>query len=100
MARPEYVSLPHGSGLAGGGNDDEQLGTAVIKQAMDLWFTPEVTRRQALGLATRPFTWNAGQVPISPRGGDPVVRLNEEVRGIVRATANGRVWLARGDSTS
>lgn len=67
-----------------GAHDD--IGHAVMRQALDLWISPEVARRQALDRIPTPFTLRAGQVLISPREGQPIVRLNEEVKGVVRAT--------------
>lgn len=48
-------------------------------QYMELWFIPEIKKRQAAGTAESPFKFSAGQV-IFRVGKDPIVRLNNEVR--------------------
>jgi hypothetical protein len=59
----------------------------LLQQVFELWAQPEVERRQVLGTMPRPAQVHAVQVLLRADG--PVdVRLNDEVRGIARATAD------------
>jgi uncharacterized protein (UPF0332 family) len=51
----------------------------TFDQAMTLWVGPEIEQRQKQGLTPKPFRLRAAQVLFPPDGGQPVVRLNEQV---------------------
>lgn len=62
----------------------------LMQQAFELWITPEVTRRQALGELPTPFDIRAAQRLQWPNGRIEV-RLNDEVRGVGLVRANRAV---------
>jgi hypothetical protein len=62
------------------------MGQAILRQAFELWINPEVARRQQHGRISGPFALRAAQIVIKPDGSVPVVRLNDEVQGIIMAT--------------
>lgn len=64
--------------------DDEGGGQSLLEQVMDLWVRPEIERRQETGDLGTPFRLAAAQV-VMEVGAPPRVRLNDEVRAVVRA---------------
>ncbi|MBV9008857.1 MAG: HEPN domain-containing protein [Verrucomicrobia bacterium] len=61
---------------------DEEARRRTFEHAMELWFEPEIRRRQNTGLASKPFPLIAAQVIIYPDHRPHEVRLNEEVKAI------------------
>ncbi len=73
-------------------NGDELFQTTT-RHARQLWFEPEIARRKNAGKLQEDFVLRAAQVVMN-MGEEPVVRLNEEVKGVVwgrakRAIAKG-----------
>jgi uncharacterized protein (UPF0332 family) len=66
-------------------------GDIVFKNAMDLWFGPEIERRQAEGRLPKPVEFLGGQVifHLDQRGNE--IRLNQEVR----ATASVKLKVSK-----
>jgi hypothetical protein len=58
----------------------------TLEQAFRLWFEPELKRREATGSIGKEFAVWAGQVVMN-LDADPVVRINEEIRGAFVARA-------------
>ena len=61
-------------------------GERVIQQFMDLFFLPEIRRREESGQIKAPFALLAAQIVFSPNGTSPEIRLNEEVQISLDAT--------------
>ncbi|OAI47913.1 hypothetical protein AYO44_08535 [Planctomycetaceae bacterium SCGC AG-212-F19] len=57
-------------------------GDIVFKNAMDLWFAPEIERRQAEDRLPKPVEFLAGQVVFHADQRGNEIRINEEVRAI------------------
>ncbi|WCK21763.1 hypothetical protein [Agrobacterium tumefaciens] len=53
----------------------------LVKQAIDLWFQPELERRKTAGRVGDDFRIRAAQA-LFPSGGGAIVRFNEEVHGV------------------
>lgn len=66
----------------------------TLKQAFELWITPEYERRKAEGKVSGNFRLMTAQVLFSDEG-PPIVRFNEEVRGLIQARAARNI--AKGD---
>lgn len=49
---------------------------------MEIWITPEVIRRQAADLISRPYDLKAGQIILHADGRPNEIRLNDEVRAL------------------
>ena len=56
------------------------MGLAIVEQAFEFWFNPEIERRQAAGTLPDGFAVWAGQW-LQDAEGAQIVRLNDEVRG-------------------
>ena len=61
---------------------DNEFGSKVFKQFMDLFVSPEVKRRRDTGELGKAFDLRAAQIIFFPDGRKPQVRINSEVRGI------------------
>lgn len=74
-----------------------ELGARVLSQALEIWVTPEIERRRAGGQVKRSVAVNAFQIIMpSPREKKKdVVRINDEVRAILRCKPN--TDLAKGE---
>lgn len=59
---------------------DEEARKRTFEHAIEIWFEPEVRRRQQQGLAPKPFPLRAAQVIIYPDERPHEIRLNEEVQ--------------------
>lgn len=66
----------------------DEGGARLFEQVMELWVRPEVTRRMAEGRLAAPFEIRAVQVLFSPGSDPPLVRLNDEVTGVLTARAS------------
>jgi len=55
----------------------------MLKQAFELWITPEFERRKSAGLIGSDFVLQSAQV-LFPDDGAPKVRFNEEVKGFLQ----------------
>ena len=62
---------------------DEAASQRTFAHAMELWFEPEIRRRQEAGTISKPFTLRAAQVIMYADDRPNVVRLNEEVQLMV-----------------
>lgn len=65
--------------------DDPAVSERVIQQCLELFFNPEIRRRQIEENADSPYELIAAQIVFSPGGGS-TIRLNEEVRFALDAT--------------
>jgi len=54
----------------------------TFAHAMELWFEPEIRRRQQAGTAPQPFPLRAAQVILYADSRPHVVRLNEEIQAV------------------
>lgn len=61
---------------------DEDGYQRTIAHAMELWFEPEIRRRQASGAGPTPYPLRAAQVILYADERPNVVRLNEEVQAV------------------
>lgn len=66
---------------------NEEAVKRMLAQSFELWFQPEIERRQVAGSLPEDFALWGAQVIMDPDRQAPVVRLNEEVRGVVTARA-------------
>jgi len=69
--------------------DDPYL--IFMRQAFDLWINPEIERRRKAGRLARNFGLHAAQVIMNVDADAPDVRLNEEVRAVLKVRANRRI---------
>jgi HEPN domain-containing protein len=60
----------------------EEIYRNALRQFMDIFVTPEVTRRQETGELPRPLDLRAAQIIFYPDGRKPEVRINSEVKAI------------------
>ncbi len=72
----------------------------VVQQAMQLWFEPEIQRRQQAGLLEVPFSLRAAQVIMFADERPYVIRLNEEVQIAGKARLKNVQGLTKGDIIS
>ena len=68
-----------------------------LKQAFELWINPEIKVRQSEGKIPNDFILSSAQVILSPTE-KPVVRLNDEIKAIVKAKINRAI--KKGESIS
>lgn len=68
-------------------NLGQEFAEVVINNAFRLWFIPELDRRRADGRIPDGFELRAAQVVMDLNNPSPVVRINEEVRGVLEARA-------------
>ena len=54
----------------------------TFEHAMEIWFEPEIHRRQEQGVAPKPFQLRKAQVIICPDERPNEIRLNEEVQAV------------------
>jgi hypothetical protein len=66
--------------------DDAAFGESAVQQVFDLWLNPEIERRRATGVLAEGFALYAGQIIINVDF-PPVVRLNQEIKGVLRGVA-------------
>ena len=83
----------------------EEFVDGAVRSQMEMFVQPEVARRQAAGTLPKPFALHRFQVIFPPKGGAPEVRINYEVRGVVKIAIKGSpgssVWAdlgTRGDA--
>ncbi len=65
---------------------------------MEIWFEPEIRRRQELGTAPKPFPLRAAQVLIYSDDRPNEVRLNEEVRALAEVRLKSGITKKQGES--
>ncbi|WP_169788205.1 HEPN domain-containing protein [Rufibacter tibetensis] len=63
---------------------DDDFGNNVYQSFMDLFFTPEITRRKELNILGNEFALQAAQAVFFPDGRQNLVRLNNEVSAEVK----------------
>jgi HEPN domain-containing protein len=61
---------------------DEEAFQRTFTHAMELWFEPEIRRRQESGAAPKPFPLHAAQVILYADTRPHQIRLNEEVQAL------------------
>jgi len=71
----------------GSGSDEAQFTITVLRNAFDVWFEPEIKRRQEAGTLPKPFSLWAAQV-LMELGKSPVIRFNDQIRGVLKARAD------------
>lgn len=59
----------------------EHWADRTVKQLIEVWVEPEIKARQARGEPPTPVILKAAQI-IWPPGNAPIVRLNDEIRGV------------------
>ncbi len=67
--------------------EDEELGSALFRQALALWINPEIERRKSRGAISDDFVLLAAQIVMTHDDPNVAVRLNEEVRIVVGGPA-------------
>jgi len=72
MTRPDHAT------------DDLEFTSSVLQNAFDLWFDPEIKRRQASGSLPTPFHVWAVQVLLEV-GKPPSIFLNDQLKGVLQA---------------
>jgi len=77
---------------------NQSIWEITFKQVIDLWITPEVSRRQKSGCIPCPYNLIAAQVIFYPDGRPNVIRLNEEVKFIGKVKFKDGVSKKKGDS--
>jgi len=65
--------------------DWAEIARNASKHFMDIFITPEVMRRQAIGELPQPVDLRAAQIIFYPDGKKPTVRINSEVKLSVRS---------------
>src|ERR1019366_7010337 len=81
---------PNDAPTTGTGTALQDLGARLLQQAFDIWINPELTRRRAEGTLRGDFALDAAQI-IMNLGSRPVVRLNREVKGVLKGFAAGPI---------
>ena len=66
---------------------DQQGANRLLEQSFQLWFRPEIERRKSTASLPNGFSIWAGQVIMDLELDAPIIRLNEEVRGVLSAKA-------------
>jgi uncharacterized protein (UPF0332 family) len=69
----------------------------VFVQAWDLWFLPEVERRQAAGTVPKPYEFTAGQVLFHADERGNEIRLNSEVKAVGKVKLKDGVSKEKGE---
>ena len=64
--------------------DQSEFTNSVLRNAFDLWFEPEIKRRQASGALPKPFRVWAVQVLLEV-GRAPAVFFNDQLKGVLKA---------------
>ena len=65
-------------------DDEEDFARKASKNLLDVFVTPEVTRRQERGELPRPLDLRAAQIIFYADGRKPLIRINEEVKAIAK----------------
>lgn len=78
--------------------DEQEFGQKAFRQFLDLYVTPEVTRRQEAGLLPKPLALEAFQIVWFPDGRPHQVRINRsEVKALLRIQVKDGVTKPPGD---
>jgi len=79
--------------------DQTEFTNTVLQNAFQLWFEPEIHRRQETGLLPKPFHIFAAQVLLEI-GKQPIISFNDQVRGVLKAgvDANATAEIKKGDT--
>ena len=67
------------------------LPETTIRHAFELWFIPEIERRRCDGSLPEDFSLWGAQVVMDTDVPGPMVRINEEIRGIFEAEARRKI---------
>jgi uncharacterized protein (UPF0332 family) len=76
---------------------DEAARNRTFDHAMEIWFEPEIRRRQQEGSTPQPFPFRAAQVIIYPDDRPHEIRLNEEVEAVGHMKLKDGVTKSEGD---
>jgi hypothetical protein len=66
---------------------DKEFAETILSNAFQLWFIPEIERRKQSGEMPLDFQVLAAQVVMDLDGRGPVVRFNEEIKGVLQVEA-------------
>jgi len=78
-------------------NTDKEFSKRAIQNIMDIFISPEVKRRQDAGRLPKPLDLRAAQVILSPDECKPIIRINEEVKAIVKVKYKPGISKRRGE---
>lgn len=67
----------------------EEIAQRIFQQVIDIWVTPEIERRKKLGKIKDGFIISKIQIIFSLSAGGNKVRLNEEVKAIIKCKVKG-----------
>lgn len=67
---------------------NEEIGQKVFQQAIDIFVTPEIERRKKMNKLSSNFKLEQIQIIFSSKSGRSYVRLNKEVKAIIKCKAN------------
>jgi len=70
---------------------DDEIKKRVFQQVRDLWALPEIERRKEMGKIEDNFVLKGVQIVFSHDWSFPKIRLNEEVKAIVKSKVNRSV---------
>ena len=62
----------------------EDIAQKLFQQTIDLWIKPEIDKRKTLNYLPKEFILKSAQIIFSLDGGCNKVRLNEEVKAVVK----------------
>jgi len=79
---------------------DEAALQRTLSSAMEIWFEPEIRRRQETGTAPKPYPVKAAQAIFYGDGRRREIRLNEEVRALGEIKLKEGVLKAEGDGVT
>ena len=70
---------------------DNNMAQNLLSQALELWITPEIEKRQKDGTLENDFVLSGAQVLFNLKSGKPQVRLNEEIKADLIGTAKREI---------
>lgn len=68
-------------------SEDIEFGNRLLRQFIDLYFMPEITKRQDAGTLPKPLDFRVGQVLFFVDRKEPEVRINSEVKALAKVRA-------------
>jgi hypothetical protein len=66
---------------------EEDLGQALMQQALDLWINPEIERRREAGHLPDDVVLSRAQIIMNVDADSPDVRFNEEIKAVTQFRA-------------
>jgi uncharacterized protein (UPF0332 family) len=76
---------------------ENEFGSKVLQQFMDLFVIPEQRRREENGLLPKTFELQSAQIIFYPDGRKPLVRLNSEIKAIAQVKLKAGVSKKAGE---